>query len=76
MMLALFVLPSLVPWALPPARARHNTCSTQAAGCEYTRLSVARVQQRMQRQVSGKNLARPDKVGVRVEALVGWVSDA
>ena len=76
MLLALSVWPSLVPWASPPARARHDTCSSQAAGCEYTQVSVARAQQRMQRQVSGKNLARPDKVGVRVEALVGWVSDA
>ena len=49
-------------------------CSSQAEGYKYIQASKAGAQERMQRQVSSKKLARPDKVRLRVEALVGWIS--
>jgi len=49
-------------------------CSSQAEGCKYIQASKAGAQERMQRQVSSQKLARPDKVRLRVEALVGWIS--
>ena len=46
-------------------------CSSQAEGCNYIQALKAGAQERMQRYISGKKFARPDKVRVRVEALVG-----